>query len=94
MHYSIYSAGKLLAEFGREEVIMCIRGLEQYGLSYEDAFEQAEEIQQMYAATTARMEQQQVPQGQVWDGVPANGADNHAMRTVRVCALDSRISSF
>ncbi|KAF8527530.1 hypothetical protein BU17DRAFT_39547 [Hysterangium stoloniferum] len=63
MHFSIYSAGKLLAEFGREEVLMCINGLQQYGVSYDDAFDQAAEIQRIYAAS--RIEPQ--PSPQVWD---------------------------
>ncbi|GJJ13338.1 hypothetical protein Clacol_007590 [Clathrus columnatus] len=48
MHFNIYNAGKLLAQFGRREVMMCIRGLQQYGLAYEEAFYQAEELQQIY----------------------------------------------
>ncbi|KIJ53438.1 hypothetical protein M422DRAFT_154794 [Sphaerobolus stellatus SS14] len=75
MHYSIYCAGRLLAEFGREEVAMCVRGLQQYGIAYEDAFEQADEVQRLYAASTARIEQ--VAQGPLWNNVPANGAANH-----------------
>lgn len=71
MHYSIYSAGKLLAEFGREEVLMCIRGLQQYGISYDDALDQAAELQQMYAST--RVEPEPVPQA--WEGV--SDAENH-----------------
>lgn len=50
MHFNIYNAGKLLAQFGREEVMMCIRGLQQYGLAYEEAFDQADELQQIYNA--------------------------------------------
>lgn len=30
---------------------MCIRGLQQYGLAYEEAFEQADELQQIYNHT-------------------------------------------
>lgn len=71
MHFSIYAAGKLLAEFGREEVNMCIRGLQQYGVSYEDAFDQAAEIQRMYAASS-RVDPTPPP---IWQGV--NGAENN-----------------
>jgi len=81
MHYSIYCAGKLLAEFGREEAGMCIRGLQQYGIAYDDAFEQAAEIQRMYTASTSRIEQQ-VPQHQhtpVWEHPQSNGAGHHAV---------------
>lgn len=64
MHYSIYAAGKLLAEFGREEVAMCIRGLQQYGVSYDDAFDQATEIQTIYASRRVEPEP-----AQPWEGV-------------------------
>ena len=83
MHYSIYCAGKFLAEFGREETGMCIRGLQQYGIAYDDAFEQAAEIQGIYSTATARMEQ--VPQGAVWDNTHSNGAEHHAVSAIRSC---------
>lgn len=78
MHFSIYAAGKLLAEFGREEVTMCIRGLQQYGISYDDALDQAAEIQQMYAS--AHVE----PTPQAWEGV--NGTESHSVSR-RLCSL-------
>ncbi|KAF8587579.1 hypothetical protein K439DRAFT_1630576 [Ramaria rubella] len=73
MHFSIYAAGRLLAEFGQEEVAMCIRGLQQYGISYADAFDQADEIQRMYASSS-RVDPE--PPAQVWDGV-TNTAESH-----------------
>lgn len=71
MHYCIYAAGKLLAEFGREEVTMCIRGLEQYGISYDDAFDQVTEIQTMYASRRVAAE----PTPQAWESV--NDPETH-----------------
>jgi hypothetical protein len=71
MHYNIYAAGRLLAEFGREEVAMCIRGLQQYGVSYDDALDQAAEIQSIYASRRVEPE----PAPQAWEGI--SDADTH-----------------
>jgi hypothetical protein len=79
MHYSIYAAGKLLAEFGREEVTMCIRGLQQYGISYEDALDQAAEIQRMYASTRVEPEP---TASQAWEGVNGTESQNNVSRYV------------
>ena len=35
MHWPIYSAGRLLAKLGRQEVFNCIDGLDQNGFAYE-----------------------------------------------------------
>ncbi|KAG9024323.1 hypothetical protein FRB95_011644 [Tulasnella sp. JGI-2019a] len=51
LHYSLYAAGHMLALAGRSEVTTCIAGLKQYGLAYEDAFDQAAELEGIYAAT-------------------------------------------
>jgi hypothetical protein len=37
IHWPIYSAGRLLARLGREEVFNCIDGLNQNGYAYEGA---------------------------------------------------------
>jgi hypothetical protein len=41
-------AGLLLARLGRPEVINCISGLQQYSFAYEEAAEQANEMQKIY----------------------------------------------
>ncbi|KAF8521063.1 hypothetical protein JB92DRAFT_2892772 [Gautieria morchelliformis] len=71
MHYNIYAAGRLLAEFGREEVAMCIRGLQQYGVSYDDALDQAAEIQSIYASRRVEPE----PAPQAWESI--SDTDSH-----------------
>ncbi|KAG8961186.1 hypothetical protein FRC03_005692 [Tulasnella sp. 419] len=53
LHYSTYVAGLLLARSGRPEVVNCIQGLKQYGLAYEDALDQAAELEHIYAITSA-----------------------------------------
>ena len=50
LHYSIYAAGILLARLGRPEVSNCISGLQQYGFAYEEALDQAAEMNQVYQA--------------------------------------------
>lgn len=77
MHFAIYAAGMLLAEYGREEVAMCIRGLQQYGISYDDALDQAVEIQRVYAAASARGAPDPA---QVWEDM--NGADERSVSGV------------
>ena len=49
IHYALYCAGLHLARLGRPETITCVSGLRQYGIAYEDAFEQADEIERLYA---------------------------------------------
>ncbi|KAG7088535.1 hypothetical protein E1B28_012518 [Marasmius oreades] len=48
MLFSCIAAGQLLAKLGRREVMNCILGLEQYSRSYEEAGEQALDIQRTY----------------------------------------------
>ncbi|KAG8852103.1 hypothetical protein FRB96_008904 [Tulasnella sp. 330] len=50
LHYALYAAGHMLALAGRSEVTTCIAGLKQYGLAYEDAFDQAAELEAIYSA--------------------------------------------
>lgn len=38
MHWPIYSAGRLLAELGRQEVFNCIDGLNQNGYAYDGEY--------------------------------------------------------
>jgi len=40
-----------LARHGKPEVKTCIKGLEQYSFAYEEAFEQAKWMQQVYASS-------------------------------------------
>jgi hypothetical protein len=53
LHYCIYAAGHTLARLGRSEVHSCIDGLRQYGAAYEDAFDQADELERLYNATSS-----------------------------------------
>ncbi|KAG5351685.1 hypothetical protein C0989_005278 [Termitomyces sp. Mn162] len=53
MHVSCIQAGTLLARMGNENVRACINGLEQYSYSYEEAGEQAAEMQRVYEAALA-----------------------------------------
>lgn len=48
MLVSCIQSGNLLARLGRPEVSNCIAGLEQYSYSYEEAGEQAAEMQRTY----------------------------------------------
>lgn len=48
MHVSCIQAGTLLARLGRPEVTNCIAGLDQYSYSYEEAGEQAQEMNRLY----------------------------------------------
>ncbi|KAG8809488.1 hypothetical protein FRC17_003423, partial [Serendipita sp. 399] len=49
LHFSTYAAGMFLARYGKPEVKTCIQGLEQYSFAYEEAHEQAQWMQQVYA---------------------------------------------
>ncbi|KAG6841959.1 hypothetical protein C0991_004447 [Blastosporella zonata] len=53
MHVSCIQAGTLLARMGNEGVKSCINGLEQYSYSYEEAGEQAIEMQRVYQQALA-----------------------------------------
>ena len=50
MHFSCLTAGSLLARLGRPEVSNCIAGLKQYNYAYEEAGEEAIEMQRTYDA--------------------------------------------
>ena len=43
----------LLAHLGKSEVQNCIAGLHQYGFAYEEAFDQAIELEQIYKRAIA-----------------------------------------
>ena len=49
LHFAIYAAGMALAKLGKSEAQSCIAGLKQYGYAFEEAFEQASEIERVYA---------------------------------------------
>ncbi|KAI5120761.1 hypothetical protein M0805_004725 [Coniferiporia weirii] len=49
MHFSCLTAGTLLARLGRPEVTNCIAGLKQYNYAYEEAGEEAIEMERVYA---------------------------------------------
>lgn len=51
LHFSTYAAGMFLARNGRAEVKTCISGLEQYSFAYEEAFEQARWMQQVFQSS-------------------------------------------
>jgi len=48
MHISCILAGTLLARLGRPEVSNCIAGLKQYSYAYEEAGDQAKEMDRLY----------------------------------------------
>ncbi|KAH7101631.1 hypothetical protein BKA62DRAFT_618416 [Auriculariales sp. MPI-PUGE-AT-0066] len=52
VHYALYAAGLHLARLGRPETMTCVIGLRQYGLAYEDAYDQADEIERIYAPSS------------------------------------------
>ncbi|CCA70194.1 hypothetical protein PIIN_04133 [Serendipita indica DSM 11827] len=58
LHFSTYAAGMFLARNGKPEVKTCIKGLEQYSFAYEEAFEQAKWMQQVYSSV---IHHQQLP---------------------------------
>ncbi|THH09528.1 hypothetical protein EW145_g1941 [Phellinidium pouzarii] len=70
MHFSCLTAGTLLGRLGRPEVTNCIAGLKQYNYAYEEAGEEAIEMERMYAGALAgesditHMASVVVPQGQ------------------------------
>ncbi|KAF8339594.1 uncharacterized protein EI90DRAFT_2966748 [Cantharellus anzutake] len=49
MHWPIYSAGRLLAKLGRQEVFNCIDGLDQNGFAYEESWKHARELEHTYS---------------------------------------------
>lgn len=49
MHFSCLTAGTLLARLARPEVTNCILGLKQYNYAYEEAGEEAVEMERAYA---------------------------------------------
>ncbi|KAG6850269.1 hypothetical protein H0H93_015526 [Arthromyces matolae] len=53
MHVSCIQAGTFLARMGNDGVRACIAGLKQYSYSYEEAGEQAAEMQRVYDAALA-----------------------------------------
>ena len=50
MHFSCLTAGMLLARLGRPEVSNCIAGLKQYNYAYEEAGEEAVQMETIYSA--------------------------------------------
>ena len=50
MHFSCLTAGTLLARLGRPEVTNCVAGLKQYNHAYEEAGEEAIEMERVYRA--------------------------------------------
>ncbi|TDL23131.1 hypothetical protein BD410DRAFT_787431 [Rickenella mellea] len=50
MHFSCLTAGTLLARLGRPEVSNCIAGLKQYSYAYEEAADEAKEMERAYGA--------------------------------------------
>ena len=50
MHFSCLTAGMLLARLARPEVTNCIAGLKQYRYAYEEAGEEAVEMERLYSA--------------------------------------------
>ncbi|KZW00922.1 hypothetical protein EXIGLDRAFT_719996 [Exidia glandulosa HHB12029] len=66
MHFSAYAAGLHLARIGRPETVTCILGLRQYGIAYEDALDQADELERVYrinAGDAAHLPHEQYAQG-------------------------------
>lgn len=70
LHFSTYAAGMFLARNGKAEVRTCIKGLEQYSFAYEEAFEQAKWMQQVY--TSSIMTPQPVSRSLLGSPVPNN----------------------
>ncbi|EJD39970.1 hypothetical protein AURDEDRAFT_187188 [Auricularia subglabra TFB-10046 SS5] len=62
MHFSAYAAGLHLARLGRPETITCINGLRQYGIAYEDALDQADELEHIFRSISADPSPQHTPQ--------------------------------
>ncbi len=53
MHFSCLTSGTLLARLVRPEVSNCIAGLKQYSYAYEQASEEASEMERAYGAAVA-----------------------------------------
>ena len=53
MHFSCLTSGTLLARLGRPEVSNCIAGLKQYHYAYDEAGEEASEMERAYGAALA-----------------------------------------
>lgn len=53
MHFSCLTAGTLLARLARPEVTNCILGLKQYNYAYEEAGEEAIDMERAYAGAVA-----------------------------------------
>lgn len=53
MHFSCLTSGSLLARLGRPEVSNCIGGLKQYSYAYDEAGEEAIEMERVYQAALA-----------------------------------------
>lgn len=49
MHISVILAGTLLARLGRPEVSNCIAGLKQYSYAYEEAGDQADDMNRLFS---------------------------------------------
>ena len=50
MHFSCLTSGTFLSRLGRPEVSNCIAGLKQYNYAYEEAGEEAVEMERVYSA--------------------------------------------
>lgn len=48
LQFSLFEAGLLLAKLGRPEVEPCVAGLRQYGMSFEECYDQADLIIRIY----------------------------------------------
>ncbi|OCF45377.1 hypothetical protein I317_00622 [Kwoniella heveanensis CBS 569] len=52
IHHTIYEAGLYLASRGRSEHLICVAGLRQYSLAFPALWDQADELETVYAAAT------------------------------------------
>ncbi|KAG6830691.1 hypothetical protein H0H92_015167 [Tricholoma furcatifolium] len=91
MHVSCIQAGTLLARMGNEAVKQCINGLKQYSYSYEEAGEQAREMERVYAQALAGEPQfshmgaasRTTPEGMSVDDQDAEGQGSERMNWSR-----------
>lgn len=94
MHFSCLTSGTLLARLGRPEVSNCIGGLKQYSYAYDEAGDEATDMERVYHAALAgeteinhmasviSQTQSQASQAMVIDqtGFGQNGATTHSVR--------------
>lgn len=74
LHFPVYEAGVLLAQLGRPEVLTCVAGLRQYGISAEQCYDEADMMESIYEDARRRLDTVDGPLAPGEGAVRSNGS--------------------